>query len=154
MLLSTSSFKTPSAPWPVNLSKITSAGWSDGSLSSSLFLVTNSFYVCFHGAFVRPMVVAVCDVPIIWEADRWNTSMGFTLVNELWMKEDSCKRCSKNRCYLSFIAHYNNLNSCRPFILNGPLCHWYIVDTSLVPVSRLNLECLHLRHCRGRNTMQ
>ena len=41
-----------------------------------------------------------------------NTAVAITLVDELWMKEDSCNRCGKNSCYLSFIIHPNNLNSC------------------------------------------
>ena len=98
------------------------------------------------------MVVAVCDVPIIWEADSWKTSMGFTLVDELWMKKDSCKRCSKNRCYLSFTVHPNNLNSCRPFVLHGPQCHWYIVDTSLVPINdEVKGNFIHFSYCFNIN---
>ena len=81
------------------------------------------------------MVFAVCDVPVIWEADSWKTFMGFTLVDKLWRKVDSCKRCGKNSYYLLFVEHPNNLDSFRSFLLHGPWWHWYIVDTGLVPVS-------------------
>ena len=49
------------------------------------------FNVCFHCALIRPVVVAVCYVPIGWEVDSWKAPFGSALVDELGWKEISCE---------------------------------------------------------------
>ena len=46
----------------------------------------NLLNVCLHCALIRPMVVAVCYMPIRRKVDSWKTPFGSALVDELGWK--------------------------------------------------------------------
>ena len=73
-----------------------------------------------HRLSIYPVVMAECDVPILWKLDSWKTPSCFTLVNELRGKEITRERASKY-CYdLPFVIYCGDFNSFPSFFLHRP----------------------------------